>query len=687
MKIYPLLFALFLPFVAIGQSLKSYERAGDRAFEKKDFGAAIQYYQTVLAGDDGALSARWKYAESAVHFYAYPEAERAFLKILSAKNGAAKFPLLRLRLGEVAFLQGKYAEARGHFEQFLAKKPAGTTPDDLALAQKRLDDCQFAEQLVAAAKPATVAHLGKEVNSPFSDFAPVVRGDTLYFSSYKFDKKGDRSQPKTKLTRMQMSLKNGRARDVGRNFPAFDSVHIANGAMSRDGHFFFFTECKPLNASELRCEIWLTVKNTRGLWSRPQRLPDGINQKGATATHPAIEYGGAGRSGQALWFASDRPGGQGKLDLWRVPLDSAWFCPCIAGKFDGKKDPKLPDFAAPTNAASLNTPGNDATPFFHAPSQTLFFSSDGRQGLGGYDIFSAKKLPDGALAAPENAGAGLNSSYNDLYPALRPDGRSGYFSSNRPGVFYLDETSKACCHDIFAFQLPAPEPPKPPSGDPLLTTKSATEPLPTAPAVSEAAPVPVPKFEPPKLADFVGLPLYFDNDEPDKRTRRTATKKTYEETALAYLERQEEYRERFAQGLSGDRKDAADDAIDGWFEDEVRRGYDRLFQLTELIFNRLQAGERVEVVVKGFTSPRAQTDYNLNLGKRRISSVRNHFEAWSEGALQPFIGTGQFKISEASFGETTARAGISDDLKDERNSVYHPDAARERRVEIVEIRQ
>lgn len=675
-----------LPFALHSQSAKAYFRAGEKSFAQKDFGAAANYFQTVLANDAENLAARWHYAESMTQLYAYPEAEKAYLKIAAAKNGREKFPLLDLRLGEVRRLQGKYAEAAADFEKFLAEKPADASTADLEKAQNGLENCQFAQKLTAAPPKLTVTHLGKEVNSPFSDFAPVVRGDTLFFSSYKFDKKGDRSQPKGKLTRMQMSLKNGRARDIGRNFPVLDSVHVANGALTRDGHFFFFTECKNLNANDIRCELYLTVKTKRGTWSKPQRLPDGVNAKNATTTHPSIGFDSVSRR-QVLWFASDRPSGLGKLDLWSVPLDSAWFCPCITDKFGGKKDPPLPKFEEPKNAAALNSSENDATPFFHAPTQTLFFSSDGRPGMGGYDLFSAKKLPaDGQFSEPENLGAGFNSSYNDLYPALRTDGRSGYFASNRPGVYYLDETSKACCHDIFSFQIPPPEPQKPPGGEQPLAGKP-TDPLPTKPALpTEPAPTPPLKFDPPKLADFVGLPLYFDNDEPDKRTRRTTTKKTYEETVQAYLEREETYREQFAAGLSGEKKDGAEAAIEAWFEAEVRRGYDRLFQLTDLIYSRLQADESVEVIIKGFTSPRAQTDYNLNLGKRRISSVRNHFEAYSDGVLRPFIQSGKFKISEASFGETTVRAGISDDLADERNSVYHPDAARERRVEIVEIR-
>jgi outer membrane protein OmpA-like peptidoglycan-associated protein len=337
------------------------------------------------------------------------------------------------------------------------------------------------------------------------------------------------------------------------------------------------------------------------------------------------------------------------------------------------------------NATPLNTPENDATPFFHSPTQKIYYSSEGWPGLGGYDIFSAGK-DDATFSEPRNAGAGLNSSYNDLYFFLKDDSRNGYLSSNRTGAFYLDESNKACCNDIFSFKLPHPEekytPPTPEDTMPSLVTKA-----PPPEIKEDPEPQPVPQVKEPELADFVGLPLYFDNDEPDKRTRKSVTKKQYEETVLTYLEKQDEYRLRFSQGLDGDRHDAAEAQTDDFFETEVRQGYDRLTQLAELLLVRMQKGEHLEVLIKGFTSPRAKSDYNLELGKRRVSSVKNYFEYFSDGALKPYIQSGQLKLSEVSFGETNARSSISDDLRDERNSIYHPDAARERRVEIVEIRK
>ena len=676
-----LIFVLLSALTANGQSLRSYERAGDDAFKKKDYGAAVQHYATVLKRDNDNLSVLWKYGECARLFYAYGEAEKSYKKIAASKRYLKDFPLLNYRFGEIKKGQGDYAAAIGFFEKFLAEKPVKAEPAFFEKALNEIEVCRAAQTLLAEDKQVEVKNLGKSINSAYSDFAPVVVGDTLFFSSYRFDKKNDRSKPKSKITKVMISSKGGRAREPGRGFPTTDTAHIAHTAFSPDGHYVVFSVCKNLNAYDIRCELWLTVVDRRNRWLPPVRLPEPINMPGYTTTQPSIGWD-AYHQGPVLWFASDRPGGQGKLDLWYAPLDTVFFCPC-ALPMPGKKITRLPRFEQPVNAASVNTPESEGMPFFFAPTQQLYFSSEGWPGLGGYDIFSAKK-DSIFFAEPKNAGPGLNSSYNDVYFYLKPDGLNGYLSSNRPGSLYLDEANKACCNDLWSFKLPKPVSPSQPAVTDSVPTVSVKSP---PPEPETPAPVPVMPADPPKLQDFVGLPLFFDNDEPDKRTRRTTTRLTYEETVQTYLERQREYRDRFSSGLPDLKADEAEALVDNFFENEVRRGYDRLGQLCDLLLTRLQNGESVEVLIKGFTSPRAQTDYNLNLGKRRISSVKNQFAAFADGILQPYLRSGQLKITETSFGETTARADISDDLVDERNSIYHPDAARERRVEIVEIRE
>lgn len=676
-----LIFFTLSSFAVFGQSLRSYERAGDDAFKNKDYGAALQHYATVLKRKDDDFSVLWKYAESTRLFYAYGEAEKSYTKIAGSKKHAREFPLLQYRLGEVKKGQGNYTAAVAHFEKFLSEKAPKAAPEYFAKALDEIEVCHSALELSASSHSVEIKNLGKGINSPYSDFAPIVVGDTLFFSSYRFDKKNDRSKPRQKITRVMISSKGGRAREPGRGFPTADTAHIAHTAFSPDGHYVVFSVCKNVNAYDIRCELWLTVVDRRNRWLPPVRLPEPINMPGYTTTQPSIGYD-AYHQGPVLWFSSDRPGGKGQLDLWYVPLDTVFFCPC-ALPLPGKKISRLPRFEQPLNASALNTPDNEGMPFFFAPTQQLYFSSEGWPGLGGYDIFSARK-DSTLLGQPENAGPGLNSSYNDVYFYLKNDGQNGYLSSNRPGSLYLDEANKACCNDLWSFKLPEPVTSQPAEKDtaPTITAKS-----PPVQQSDTPAPFPVQQTETPRLQEFVGLPLYFDNDEPDKHTRRTTTGKTYEETVMSYLARQREYRDQFSNGLPDVRADEAEAAIDMFFENDVRRGFERLGQLCEVLLERLQQGESVEVMIKGFTSPRAQSDYNLNLGKRRISSVRNYFASFAEGILQPYLKNGQLKITETSFGETTARAGISDKIEDARNSIYHPDAARERRVEIVEIRE
>ena len=137
--------------------------------------------------------------------------------------------------------------------------------------------------------------------------------------------------------------------------------------------------------------------------------------------------------------------------------------------------------------------------------------------------------------------------------------------------------------------------------------------------------------------------------------------------------------------MEEDRQEEAQQAISDFFELEVEKGYIWLEKFSEILLERLEQGDTVEIFLKGYTSPRAKKEYNLALSKRRISSVKNYFQVYQDGQLIPFLSSQQFKISERPFGEATAASTVSDVLEDLRNSIYHPDAARERRVEIVEI--
>ncbi len=656
---------------AAGQSLRSYERAADEAMQRRDYHAAMQYYAAVLERKNDDTGLWWKYAETARLYFALEAAEKGYDKVLAADPEHRKFPAAPYRMAQIRRMQGKYAEAVSLYDGYLA---AAAPAVYAAEARQELDDCRWALEQTAAGRQPEIIHFDKKINSEFSDFGPALLGDTLYYSSYRFDTKRTRSAPPQKTTRLMRALPGSRGRPPGRSFPDADTAHFAHTAFYADGTFLVFNQCKPADNGAIRCDLWLTVLDRNNRWIKPLRLPEPINLPGYTSTQPAIGYDSLLQA-PVLWFASDRPGGQGGLDLWYVPLDTLWFCPCNR-PLDARKAAFHPQFdIPPAPATELNTPGNDGTPFFHDPTQTLFFSSDARRGFGAYDVYAAEKTPAGSWSEVYNLGPGVNTSYNDLYYFLRPDGLKGVLSSNRPGAYYLDPQNKACCNDLFEVNWPKPEPPK--------DTLTTPEPVPQPDTLPQVTTPP----DEPRLDDFVGLPLYFDNDEPDPRTRRTSTRKNYEETVLRYLERQEEYKQNFGNGLPDTRKEDAEAAIDAFFEEDIRAGYERLTQFAALLLEKLQSGERIEVLVMGYTSPRAQSDYNLSLGHRRVSSVINYFEAYENGVFKKYLDDQALRIAETSFGETKAAKGISDDIADRRNSVYHPSAARERRVEIVSVKR
>ncbi|MCC7466930.1 MAG: tetratricopeptide repeat protein, partial [Saprospiraceae bacterium] len=307
-RVFLIFFAFLLLHTLPAQSLKSYIRAGDEAFQRKNYAAALQLYGDVLKRRGSDLNIWWKYAESARMYQAYHEALGSYAKITGQPKSAEKYPLVFLRIGEVKKSLGDYDGAIESFEKFLAPNAPKISPDFQEQAQKEIEFCQNAKSIAASPPTATVTHLGKQINSPWNEFAPTVVGDTLFYTSNRFDKKGDRGKEKNKMNKVLLASRGGRGREPGRGFPSTDTAHIAHTAFSPDGHYVFYTVCKGENLLEKRCELWLTAIDRRNRWLPGIRLPEPINLPGFTTTQPNIGYDHS-LEGPVLWFASDRPGG------------------------------------------------------------------------------------------------------------------------------------------------------------------------------------------------------------------------------------------------------------------------------------------------------------------------------------------------------------------------------------------
>lgn len=657
-----LLFAFFLFSISLsGQTFKAYIKAGDKAMQQKDYYAAMVYFKNALEINENSTEVMYKYAEVARRFHGYEAAEIFYLKVLTSED-KKEFPLTNYWLGKVKKSQGEYASALRYFEDFINQGNGNT--ELVADAKNQMEACRWAIDLVAVPDDVEINHLNKRVNSPYSEFGALMKGDTLFFSSYRYKNRNDNNVPKRRQAKVLYSVKGSKGKPIKYNFNDKE-LHTAHTAFSRDKKRIYFTQCKFKGKVEIDCTLCYKEKDKKRKkrWAKKViKLPKSINKKGFTATHPAIGFDK--KSGkELLFFVSDRTGGKGGLDIWVTEIN-------------GKK------FSEPVNLESINTSEDDLTPFFHEASETLYFSSEGYKGLGGFDIYKTKKT-ETEWTTPEHTGYPLNSSFNDIYFSLSEDESTAFLSSNRPGSFYLNKKNKTCCNDIYKVNFKEEEiPNEPPPIDSLVVTIEKEEGPPT-PKVTPPTPPQVPTT----LEDFLPLALYYDNDEPDKRTRKSSTKKSYEDTYVPYVSRKYEFIDEYLKPLREEEKWNAENELVDFFDNKVKKGYNHLFLFSQILLRRLHDGDQVEIFLKGFTSPRAKTDYNLYLSKRRISCVRNHFKTYADGIFQPFLTSGQLIISEKPFGETTASTTISDDLNDQRNSIYSVAASVERRVEIVEIKR
>jgi hypothetical protein len=109
-------------------------------------------------------------------------------------------------------------------------------------------------------------------------------------------------------------------------------------------------------------------------------------------------------------------------------------------------------------------------------------------------------------------------------------------------------------------------------------------------------------------------------------------------------------------------------------------------EFSEVLYEMLSRGDSIEITLKGYASPRAGVLYNKNLTDRRVTSVYNHFDIFDGGIYKKFVDSKQLIIIREANGEAKSPPGISDNVKDDRKSVYDVRASKERRLEIIGVK-
>lgn len=420
--------ALFLGLAPLSaQTQQAWIDAAEKAYEREDYYSAYKYYEIAVEFDSSRFDLWYRYAQSAQRFTAYKTAERIYQRVLFSP-WRDSFPNINFELAEAKQSLGDYEGAAVLYQYFLDKQP--NAPADMrAKAAWGVTNSNWAAEAGKNKRETVISHYPGDINSPYSDFGLTKRGDTTYFSSMRVEFKNDTLIPVRRFNKIFRKIGEEPSRMMEDKEINVPNRHAANLAFTPSGKRVYFSLCDFVDNTELRCELYACDIAPNGRWSEP--VKQSVNVQGYTVNHPHVARDP--RTGQEyLYFASDCPGTVGGLDLWRCTLAA-----------DGT-------LGAPENLADVNTRGDDVTPFFYEPTQTLYFSSNGRLTFGGYDIYRSGWTGDEWLR-PENMGLPVNSSYNDLYYSILPVEELAYFASNRPdsAAVFWDETKEACCFDIY----------------------------------------------------------------------------------------------------------------------------------------------------------------------------------------------------------------------------------------------
>ncbi len=362
-------------------------------------------------------------AESARRLKYYPTAEIYFEQIPdTAKRGS--LAEVDFFIGQTKKSLGKYQQAIDYYRRYLL----GQENEDeflVHLAKDEINNCEWITNKLAENEKDLfdVNSMNININSGHSEIAPLRYADKIYFTAIYPD-----LENKVNVSRIYSAIQDHKARLESFN-PTSKDLHAAHISLMPDASKMFYTICtEQKKSSQLRCEIWSRDRKYEGGWGAPVRLSRNINRRSSTMLHPTVGWDMYLKS-YVLYFASDRPGGQGGLDIWASIINK-----------DGS-------YGEPFNAP-FNTAKDEVTPFFHMPSQTIFYSSNGIPGAGGFDIFYSTKIGEAQWALPVNIGEPLNTAADEYYYSYHTRSGKGYFASNRE-CKQNSPTGTDCHTDIF----------------------------------------------------------------------------------------------------------------------------------------------------------------------------------------------------------------------------------------------
>lgn len=420
--IYILLLCVMCSNLSWSQSKGSYRdkfEAGNKFLIKKEYNTALQNFIEAYKADTANGSVLYKIGlcyycigdkeGDAISYFEKAEKKISKQYDENSSKEKASSPLTYYYLGILYQRSYRFAEALTALKKFkvlntpvVSGYPANT---DLIIEQ-----CNSAKMFVMAPSNAKIINLGDSINTTYSDYNALVLQDessVIFTSSHPQDTKAD-------------MMPDGEYHNcVYISYVKKDTDWTTARKYDKNINFLTDNICSSLSPDGQEMILYSSNKDGGALyishmgettWDMPEKLGSDINTTG-TQSNACLSP-----NGNTIYFVSNRPGGMGGKDIWR----------CV--KLPNGEWSKALNLGKP-----INTPYDEETPFMHADGHTFFFSSQGHNSMGGYDIFFSQILDSGKFSEPFNLGYPINTPYDEVHFSLSLDGKKGYFNSDRVG--------------------------------------------------------------------------------------------------------------------------------------------------------------------------------------------------------------------------------------------------------------
>ncbi|MFY8214006.1 MAG: OmpA family protein [Flavobacterium sp.] len=423
---YSLLALLLLGNLSVQAQQKSVVQKADKQYEKLAYVDAIKTYEK-LAEKGYKSEELFQKLGNAYYFNAQLNKANVYYAQLFAgyPNQDNEY---RYRYAQTLKSVGDYTQSDALMAQFAKNSSAD-------LRSKQFENSKdYLAQIKENSGRYELTHL--KINSPYSDYGSTVSNSTLVFASSRDT--GSVFQRKHKWTNESFTCLYGSKIEGDACLDALkfateinSKFHESSAVFSKDGQTMYFTRNnfnkgkKGKDANRMTLLKIYRAQMVNGSWKNVTELP--FNSNDFNTAHPALNP-----NETILYFASDRPGGFGKSDLWQVEILA-----------DG-------NFGTPVNLGNnINTEGRETFPFVSKANE-LYFATDGYTGLGGLDIYQTE-LADSNWKKPQNIGSPANTSADDFGFYIDSDTQKGFLTSNREGgkgnddIYGLLETKKMNC--------------------------------------------------------------------------------------------------------------------------------------------------------------------------------------------------------------------------------------------------